>query len=102
MEDPADHAIAQLRDAAVEVLDGEAEWQEPRVLDLEAVVEDRYADGCSALCVVGMGHRVDHRLAYGDRREVPALAAMHGADLGPMERVLLDEGDRLLDGPHGE
>ncbi|MBI2841290.1 MAG: hypothetical protein HYX75_23470 [Acidobacteria bacterium] len=49
-----------------------------------------------------MGHRVDHRLAYSDRREVPALAAVHGADLGPAERVLLDASDPLLDGPQGE
>ena len=36
VEDAPDHPIAQLRDAVVQVLDREAEGQEPRVLDLEA------------------------------------------------------------------
>ena len=39
VEDAADDAISQLRDAARQVFDGEAEGQESRVLDLEAVVD---------------------------------------------------------------
>ncbi len=102
VEDAADHAVAQLRDAARKVLDREAEGQESRVLDLEAVVEDRKAERSAALGVVSMRHRVDDRLAHRRGRQAPALLAAHGADLGPVQGVLLDEGDRLLDGAHGE
>ena len=102
VEDAADHPIAQLRHAVRKILEREAEGQEPRVLDLEAVVEDREAQRRAALRIVGVGHRVDDRLAHRRGRQVPALLAAHGADLGPVQGVLLDEGDRLLDGAHGQ
>ena len=102
VEDAADHPVAQLRDAARKVLDREAEGQQSRVLDLEAVVEDREAQRRAALGVVGMRHRVDERLAHRRGRQAPALLAAHGADLGAVQGVLLDEGDRLLDGAHGQ
>ena len=102
VEDAADHPVAQLRDAARQILEREAEGQEARVLDLEAVVEDREAQRRAALRVVGVGHRVDDRLAHRHGRQVPALLAAHGADLGAVQGVLLDEGDRLLDGAHGK
>ena len=52
VEDPADHAIAQLRDAVRQVLHREAEGQEPRVFDLKAVVKYRDAEGSTALRIV--------------------------------------------------
>ena len=59
-------------------------------------------DRRAALRVVGVRHGVDHRLAHGHRRQAPALLPAHGADLGAVQGVLLDERDRLLDGAHGK
>ena len=40
VEDAPDHPVAELGDAVREVVDREAEGEEARVLDLEAIVED--------------------------------------------------------------
>jgi hypothetical protein len=100
VEHPADDPIAKLRDPARQVHDGESEGQEPGVLDLQAVVEDGDAQRGATLRVVGMRDRVDDGFTDRHRRQGPALAAAHRADLGPVEPVLLDEGDCLLDRAH--
>ena len=49
MKNPANHPIAQFRDAQRKVGDGEAERQQAGIIDLQPVVEDSDADGCAGL-----------------------------------------------------
>jgi len=100
VEDPADDPVAELRHAVREILDREAEGKQPRVLHLQAIVEDRHPKRGPALGVVGVHHGVDHRLAHGHERQVPALPAPDRSDLGAMEGMLGDARDRLLDRLH--
>jgi len=100
VEDPADDPVAELRHAVREILDREAEGKQPRVLHLQAIVEDRHPKRGPALGVVGVHHGVDHRLAHGHERQVPALPAPDRSDIGAMEGMLGDARDRLLDRLH--
>jgi hypothetical protein len=73
VKDSADHAVTELGDTVFEVFDWQAEQEQTRVLDLQAVVEDRDANRRATLRVVRMRNRVDYGFSYGDGREVPAI-----------------------------
>ena len=61
------------------------------------VIEEREANGCASLSIVGVNHRVDHRFANRDWRDAPALATADQANVGPVQGVLLDERDGVFD-----
>lgn len=59
---------------------------------------NRQADGGASLGVVDVCHRVDDRLANCGRGQAPSVGPAHPADGRAVQRVLLDEVDRRLDG----
>ena len=102
MEDATDYAVAELGDAVLEVWNCKAKREKARVLDLEAVVEDRDTNRSAALRIVRVRDGVDHGLSYGDRREVPAILTADAPDLCTVQGVLLDERDRGVDRGDGQ
>jgi hypothetical protein len=102
VEDAADYPVAQLGDSVRKVLDGEAEWQQSGILDLETVVENREADRRTALGVVRVYYGIDHGRTYRLRRHTAAVDPAHRADLGSVPGMFLHEGDGFLDTTHGD
>ena len=98
MEDAPEHSVAELGDAAFEVVDRDPKRQEPGIFDFEAVVEDRDPYGRPALRVVRMNNRVDDRFANGDWRQVPTFVSVNPPDLSAVQGVLFDERDGVADG----
>ena len=97
VEHAADDSIAQLRYSMGQVDQRESEGQQARILHLQPVIEDRDANRCTLLGVVGMGHRVDDRFANGGGWQAPSFPPPQAADHGAVQRVLLHECDRFFD-----
>ena len=91
VENAANDAIAEFGNTTHEVLDGKAKGQQPRVLDLDSIVEDSNADRSATLRIVCVRHGVNHRLADCHRWHVPALLAPNGSYIGATVRVLFYE-----------
>jgi hypothetical protein len=83
MKNAADNKLTQLRHAMPEIFHGRPEGEQPRILDLEPVVEDRDSDRRTTLSVIRARDRVDDSFADRSGWHGPALLAAN--PVRPME-----------------
>src|ERR1017187_8972970 len=74
---PADDAVAEFGDAFLDVFNSEAEGEQTRVFDLQAIVKQGDADGSAVLSVVGMNNRVHDCFADRNNRKRPQVGSLY-------------------------
>lgn len=97
----ANNPVAKFRYTMPDIIDRQAEQEQPRILHLQAIIIDRDTDRCSALGVIGMNDRVDDSLPDGSKRIRPSLRPLDSIDDKLSGYGSLDEYHRLFHSNRG-